>query len=310
MQVELENIQRSDLMNHIAEVFYEEYLFLIKDDLDGGDVWIKQSGVGSRAFSKDVLDVSHYTYMDGRNMKDDMMVHLSRNSIYHQLPEFLFHPITVRKKSMTTRDVVGAMRENKKREDENIHFFIPFDTELFKQTHRLNNRHLHVFSDERALENIFSISKKLIDKSIGLTKQQYYKLFLSLQNAEELKENLTELEKFFEGLLGEKILLVYKDRVNDVESYLPIGSGVLGANFGLQGKFVLEQEDILATVVIKETKPFEFFGKIKNVITEVLEYFVFSNRSVIVEYRFEANEDFLLGENFLGYDTKLEAVAV
>jgi hypothetical protein len=310
MQVELENIQRSDLMNYIAEVFYEEYSFLVKDDADDGDIWIKPSGVKSRAFSKDVLDVSRYTYMNGKRMKDDVYVHLSRNSIYHQLPEFIFHPISIRKPSMTTKDVVEAMKENKRREDENIEFFVPFDTELFKKTLRLNNRHLHIFSDEQALENIFTISKKLIDKSIGLTKKEYYKLFLSLRNAEELKENLPELEKLFKQLLGETILLSYKDRINDVESYSPIGSGVLGASFGLQGGFVLEQEDILATVVIEEAKPFEFYGKIKNTIKEVLEFFVFSNRSILVEYRAEAKEEFTLGENFLGYDTKLEAVAV
>ena len=134
---------------------------------------------------------------------------------------------------MTTKDVVQAMKENKKREEENIHFFIPFDTELFKQTLKLNNRHLHIFSDEEAIENIFSISRKLIDKNIGLSKKEYYKLFLSLRKAEELKENLPELEKFLYQLLNEKVLLTYKDRINDVETYLPIGSGMLGATFGL-----------------------------------------------------------------------------
>ncbi|MDG1331762.1 MAG: hypothetical protein P8P74_05500 [Crocinitomicaceae bacterium] len=310
MQADLEHIRRSDLMNYIAEVFYEEYKFLLKDNLDDTDIWIKPSGVGSRAFSKDVLDVSNYTYMNGRRMKDDMFIHISRNSIYHQLPEFIFHPISIRKPSMTTKDVVHAMKENKKREDENIQFFVPFDTELFYETLKLNNRHLHIYTDERALDNVFAISKKLVDKSIGLTKQEYYKLFLSLRKAEELKENLPALEEFFLQLLGEKVLLTYKDRINDVETYLPIGSGMLGADFGLQGAFVLEQEDILATIVIEESKSFEFFIKTKNIIREVLEFFVFSNRSILVEYRFEAKEEFLLGENFLGYDTKLEAVAV
>jgi hypothetical protein len=310
MQVDLENIQRSDLLNYIAEVFYEEYVYLTSENLDDTDIWVKPTGVRSRAFSKDVLDISHYAYMNGRRMKDDVFVHLSRNSIYHQLPELMFHPISVRKPSMTTKDVVQAMKENKKREEENIHFFIPFDTELFKQTLKLNNRHLHIFSDEEAIENIFSISRKLIDKNIGLSKKEYYKLFLSLRKAEELKENLPELEKFLYQLLNEKVLLTYKDRINDVETYLPIGSGMLGATFGLQGAFVLEQEDILAAVVIEESKPFEFFVKTKSIISEVLEFFIFSNRSVLVEFRFEAKEEFILGENFLGYDTKIQAVAV
>lgn len=310
MQVDLENIQQSDLMNYIAEVFYEEYLFLIEDDMDEDEIWVKPSGVGSRVFSKDVLDISHHAYMKNSKMKDATFMHISRNSIYHQLPEFVFHPVSVRTRSMGTAEVVEAMRANKRREEENIHFFIPFDTELFKKTLRLNNRHLHVFSDEQALENIFSIGKKLIDKSFGLTKKQYYKLLLCLCKSEELKENLPELEIFFIQLLGEKVLLKYKDRVNDTYPFLPIGSAVLGADFGMQGNFVLEQEDILATVVIEETKTFEFFIKTKRIIQEVLEFFVFSNRSILVEFRFEAKEDFLLGENYLGFDTKLEAVTV
>ena len=310
MRVDLENIQRSDLMNYIAEVFYEEYLFLIDEGMEENEVWIKQAGVGSRSFSKDVLDISHHNYLSGTMMTDSTFLHLSRNSIYHQLPEFVFHPVSVRTRSMGTREVVDAMRANKKREDENIHFFIPFDTELFKKTLKLNNRHLHVFSDEEALENIFSIGKKLIDKSFGLTKKEYYKLFLSLCESEGLKENLPELEVFFVKLLGEKVHLKYKDRVNDTYPFLPLGSATLGADFGMQGNFILEQEDILATVVIEETKTFEFFVKTKRIIQEVLEFFVFSNRSILVEFRFEAKEEFLLGENYLGFDTKLEALAI
>lgn len=310
MQVDLDNIHRSDIMNYIAEVFYEEYLFLIDEDMDENTVWIKQSGVGSRVFSKDILDVSHHAYMTGSKMADSTIMHLSRNSIYHQLPEFIFHPISVRTRSMDTKDVVEAMRANKRRQEESIHFFIPFDTELFKQTLKLNNRHLHIFSDEKALENVFTIGKKLIDKSFGLTKKQYYKLFLSLCKAEDLKENLPELEVFFFQLLGGEVNLKYKDRVNDTYPFLPIGSGILGADFGLQGNFVLEQEDVLATVVIEETKTFEFFVKTRRIVEEVLEFFVFSNRSILVEFRFEAKEEFLLGENYLGFDTKLQEIAI
>lgn len=310
MQIELDNIHRSEIMNYIAEVFYEEYLFLIDEDMEQNEVWIKQSGVGSRVFSKDVIDVSHHAYMTGSKMADSTMMHLSRNSIYHQLPEFIFHPISIRTRSMGTREVVEAMKENQKRAEENIRFFIPFDTELFKQTLKLNNRHLHVFQNEQAVENLFTISKKLIDKSFGLTKQQYYKLFLSLCKAEELKENLPGLQELFFQLLGEEVILKYKDRVNDTYPFLPIGSGILGANFGLQGNFILEQEDILATVVTQETKPFEFFVKTKRIVEEVLEFFVFSNRSIQVDFRFAAKEEFLLGQNFLGFDTKIEAVAL
>lgn len=308
MELNLKDIHRSELMNYLAEVFYEEYVYLIEEDVEVNEVWIKPAGVKSRSFSKDVLDVSHYNYLSGSKMNDATFLHVSRNSIYHQLPEFLFHPLTIRKPSMNTKDVVNAMKENRKREEENIHFFIPFDTELFKQTLKLNNRHLHIFTDENAIDNIFSIGKKLIDKSIGLTKKEYYKLFLCLCNSESYKENLSDLEEFFTSLLGVKVILEYKDRVIDTYPFQPIGVGVLGDNFGLQGDFVLEHDDVLATVVIKESKPFDYFVKTKRVIQDILEFFVFSNRDILVDFRFEAKEEFLLGENYLGFDTKLEKV--
>ena len=306
MELNLNDIKRSELMNYLAEVFYEEYVFLIEEDVEVNEVWIKPAGVKSRSFSKDVLDVSHYNYLSGSVMNDATFLHLSRNSIYHQLPEFIFHPISIRTRSTNTKDVVNAMKENRKREEENIHFFIPFDTELFKQTLKLNNRHLHIFTDENAIDNIFSIAKKLIDKSIGLTKKEYYTLFLCLCKSEDYKENLPDLEDFFISLLGVKVILEYKDRIIDAYPFEPIGVGILGESMGLQGDFVLEQDDVLATVVIEETKPYDYFVKTKRVIQDILEFFVFSNRLIHVDFRFEANEEFLLGENYLGFDTKLQ----
>ena len=135
-------------------------------------------------------------------------------------------------------------------------------------------------------------------------------LFLSLCNAEELKENLPELETFFECLLGEKIVLKYSDQINESQLFLPIGSGRLGMDLGIQGDFVLEQQDVLATVVLQEAKPFDFFERIKRVIQDILEFFVFSNRAIQVAFRYEAKEAFLLGENFLGLDTKLKGTEV
>lgn len=308
MELNLNDIHRSELMNYLAEVFYEEYVYLIEEDVEVNEVWIKPAGVKSRSFSKDILDVTHYNYLSGAVMNDATFLHLSRNGIYHQLPEFIFHPISLRTRSTNTKDVVNAMKENRKREEENIHFFIPFDTELFMQTLKLNNRHLHIFKDKNAIDNIFSISKKLIDKSIGLTKKEYYTLFLCLCDSEDYKENLPDLEKFFTSLLGQKVILEYKERVIDTYPFQPIGVGILGENFGLQGNFVLEHDDVSATVVIEETKSYDYFVKTKRVVRDILEFFVFSNRSILVDFRFEANEEFFLGENYLGYDTKLEAV--
>ena len=295
-------------MNYIAEVFYEEYKFLT-DDADANNIWIKNIGVNRRTFSKDVMDLSCYTYVHHLTMKEATFIHLSRNSIYHQLPEFLFHPLTISEPSMSNREVVEAIRENRKKEDESIHFFIPFDTEIFKERLKLNNRHLNIFTDPDALHNIFSIAQQLIDKPMAFGKEQFYKLFLNLCNAEVLKENLPKLEELLKILLGYKVILKYKKNWIGESPFSGLGEGVLGHTFGTQGVVEAEHDNVLATIIMHESKGLKFLMKNKITVKKILEFFILANRGIEVQYSFKGGHVFILGKNHLGYDTAIfEAV--
>ncbi|MBE7653846.1 hypothetical protein [Tenacibaculum finnmarkense] len=304
MAMDLDNIKKSEITGFVAEVFYDELMFILKDSKDS-NVWIQNHGMNSRAFSKDVLDLTSYDPLSMMPQANTVFIHLSRNSIYHQLPEILFHPLVISTPSMSNKEVVEAIRENRKKEEENIHFFMPFDTFLFEEKLRLSNRHFNIFTDDYAKENLFSFAKAIIKKDIPLQKEQLYKLFLNLCNSEQLKENLPELENLLRSILGFSVVLKYQLCVIEESPFLALGEGILGYDIGTQGPVISEQDNINAVMLLEESQEYKELQKNKSIIKKILEFFTFSNREIIVEHRIMYTNEFQLGTNYLGYDTVL-----
>ncbi|MGB0879534.1 MAG: hypothetical protein ACPGTO_03105 [Polaribacter sp.] len=301
---QLEEIKRSETLNFVGEIFYGEMLGLI-GDTKNKKFWIKNHGMNSRAFSKDVIDISSYYYVINDDNKQAIFIHLSRNSIYHHLPETFFHPLVLSNPLMTNAEIVEAIKKNKKLEEDNIHFFIPFDTQLFEKKVRLTNRYLNIFTDENSKKILFNLSKKIIAKDIPLTKEQYYKLFLNLCDSEKFKENISELELLLKRILGYYIKLEYVKHTHYTSPFYALGQGVLGHDFGTQGPTVCEFEDIAATMIVEEELDYKTIIKHQTIITMILEYFVFSNRKIITKFQTKVEPAIVLGKNYLGYNTML-----
>ena len=306
MVMDLDNIKKSEITSFVAEVFYGELMFILKDSKNS-NVWIQNHGMNSRAFSKDVLDLTSYDPLSMIPQANSVFIHLSRNSIYHQLPEILFHPLVISTPSMSNKEVVDAIRENRKKEEENIHFFIPFDTFLFEEKLKLSNRHLNIFTDDYAKENLFSFAKAIIKKDIPLRKEQLYKLFLNLCNSEQLKENLPELEILLRSILGFSVALKYQLCVINESPFMALGEGILGYDIGTQGAVISEQDNIKAVMLLEEHQEYKELQKNRSIIKKILEFFTFSNREIIVEHQILYSNEFQLGINYLGYDTVLVA---
>ncbi len=300
----LDNIKISEITSFIAEVFFEEMQFLFGKEKNKV-FWVKNHGMNSRAFSKDIVDLSSYNYVVHDDIKESVFVHLSRNSIYHQLPESFFHPLVISSPSMSNAEVVEAIKKNKKIEDNNIQFFIPFDTELFKKKVQLANRYINIFTDAASKKTLFGLAQKVIDKDIPLTKEQYYKLFLNLCDSENYKENLPELEILLKQIMGFEVLLKYIPHIHSQSPFLNLGYGILGYNLGLQGNTKCEFDDIEAVMIISEKINYENIKKYKIIIEMILEFFVFSNRSILVKLQTKKDTTLILGENYLGYNTSL-----
>ena len=147
----------------------------------------------------------------------------------------------------------------------------------------------------------------MIDKDIPFSKEQYYKLFLNLCESENLKENLPELEKLLQRIMGFEVRLEYVRHTVDSSPFQSLGNGLLGHTFGLQGNTICEFEDIAATMIATQNMDFKTIKKNMTVIELILEYFVFSNRNIILKFQSNKAPTIVLGENYLGYNTILTA---
>lgn len=114
--------RRSESSNLLAEVFLDELQFILGEDILE-QVVVANQGMNPRVKSKDILDVKlRHVYALGELVE----LVLARNSIYHQLPESLFHPLTLSKPNMSQRELIEAIRQNRRKEKEALHFFCPF----------------------------------------------------------------------------------------------------------------------------------------------------------------------------------------
>lgn len=128
-RVAVDEFSKSEAGKLLAEVFFRELQFISKETLLNKLV-VHNHGMNSRVLSQDVLEVQ-IEDLPG-TMEEQIILHLARNGIYHQLPEFLFHPISLSSPGMTNNEIVAAIRANRKKEEKTIKFFQPFDTAFFK----------------------------------------------------------------------------------------------------------------------------------------------------------------------------------
>lgn len=301
----LESIQRSEAMNFVAEIFYDELQFLLGRRLLD-DTMVHCHGMNRRVKSRDVLGVSEQRVTTADTDKEYILLNLARNSIYHQLPELLFHPLVLSTPGMSNREIVEAIRANEKQDKELIQFFAPFDTEFFKERVRINNRHLNFFSNPDSKKNLIKMVEAMENVELSITTHQKYKLFLFLCHAERYKENLPALEQLLQIVLGLKVRLRLEAHEMDETVYLSVGAGRIGQTLGLNGPMIGEIDDLTATIIFDT--PVDDYEEVKMHLTnvrQVLEFFILSTRNIEVDYLVRGETDFILGGNRLGYNMNL-----
>lgn len=303
----INELKRSNANNYIAEVFFEELQFILKEDLLDS-LMIICHGMNPRVHSKDILSTSLRYFSTSNSYKEVVAMHLARNSMYHQLPELLFHPLVISTPGMSNKEIVEAIRINKKREKELISFFIPFDTAFFKERVKIIDRDLNFFSNPAMRENLNHLVETMLGIPLDISNHQKYKLFLFLCHSDEYTENLTAIERIFSVILDLEIRLRYIPHVITVSQYSPINEGILGENLGLNGAVECEGDDLEATIVFGQPDNSDDYNRqsrIDTTVTKILSFFILSFREIHIKYLILGHTDCILGENRLGYDMNL-----
>lgn len=299
-----ENFVRSEAGKLLAEVFFRELQFISGDGTLSDRLVVRNRGMNSRVRSQDVLGIQ--TEDLPNTSKERVVLHLARNGIYHQLPEFLFHPISLSTPSMTNSEVVAAMRANRKKEEETIRFFQPFDTEFFKDGVNMFKRSLSLFDDPYGNRILQNVSALFSLQAGSLKMGEKYRLMLFLCNTWKYKENLPALEVVLHTVFCMRVALQYRPHHISEPPYESLGECRLGIDSGLSGTFPSELEDVEAKVYLEEDIGNERLLKEKmDAVRFALSFFIISSRHVNVIYTVETNTEFVLGTNLLGYDTNL-----
>lgn len=287
----------------LAEVFFRELEFINGEPL-ADELSVVNHGMNSRVRSRDILGVQLQD--DGEDtIHRKMILHLSRNGIYQQLPEFFFHPISVSSPTMSNREVVAAIRENRRKEKEAIRFFSLFDTETFKNSSHIFGRHLGMFEDPYHDNILQKISSLFYTTRSPLTKGEQYKLFLFLCHSEGLKENLEALGDVVDQVLNLRVVLKYTSHYSTELPYGLLGDCCLGEDSGIVGNFKSELDDVECKIYFDKIIDEDMLADKIKAVMFILSYFILSSRHINVIYTVTSNSELVLGHNYLGYDTNL-----
>lgn len=284
-----------------GEILFYELQHILKNETE---VFVRHKGLAKRNNSRDAIDISSMLYQeDSRFTKEALVLHLAKNSIYHNLPELLFHPLSVSNSTMSNKEIVEAVKENKETENDVLDFFMPFDNEIFSANANFAIKSLHLFQDK--IDLFLNIVDELVNIEFDLSKTQKKNLFIYLCEAEKLKENLPELEKVLEMLLGNVVKLKYKKHVFTTSPFLKLSQGTLGFDLGLSGAVESEIDDVEVTLYFEGNINYPILEHKMELTRKILEYFLISNRDVDIVFFNNYQLGIKLNENYLGINTIL-----
>jgi hypothetical protein len=301
MEQDIAVLKQQVNFNLRAEVLFYELQSALKNETE---VFVRHRGLSKRNNSRDAIDISSMLYQEGSRLtKEALVLHLAKNSIYHNLPELLFHPLSVSNPTMSNKEIVEAVKKNKEAENDVLDFFMPFDNEIFSVNTASTIRSLHLFNDK--IDLFLKIVDELIAIEFELSKIQKKNLFIYLCESDKLKENLPELEKVLEMLLGNEVKLKYKKHVFTASPFLKLNEGILGYNLGLCGSVESEIDDIEVALYFEGNIDYSILERKMAFTRKVLEYFIISNRKIDIVFFNNYQLGIKLNENYLGINTIL-----
>jgi hypothetical protein len=150
---------------------------------------VRMQGLFSRNYSEDLMSVVHE--------KDRTLLYLSRNGIFHLLPEGLFFEET-RLKSVRGEYFEGKYDKFKKEKEKIKSFFQPFDTEYFKQSFELEKK-LNAITE---CGNTVFIKTFLNEPDIDTNNEYLSKIKILLPFVSYLRGNFTLLTNILKETLS------------------------------------------------------------------------------------------------------------
>lgn len=299
----LTRFKRSEASNLHAEVFLEELQYVLNEEVLEKLV-VHPQGMNPRVKGGDILFLERgYVY----GMGETLELGLARNSLYHELPEFLFHPLSLHEPGMSPQELVTAIKRNKEQTEASKRFFVPFDTAFFRERVKIHQRYLRLFSRKDKDGALSHLVDAIVEHpELQLTAHERYKLFLCLLTAERYKEDLERISELLSIVLGLKVELSLIPHCITECPYDALGGMTLGYSSGISGDFFAELDDLSLRIVYQDEIPeYTHVRRDLSNITAILGFVLHSGRGIHTSYTKTGNDSLQLGDRRLGYDTQL-----
>lgn len=230
--------------------------------LTSSNITITNKSTFRRSHRRDVLDVS---------VKNDTNLDfsLSRNGLYDQLPEGVFHALS---SSKNNTSYSGLRKKYKEEEKDARHFFSPIENEFFQQTLNIEVNEQELFNSFSNLDHHFlSIFWKIKN---NIPKNLLSKLLQLLPHSYKVAGN-TELTALCLEKILNKNVSIKKTYVNNNNTIHHLDSNfILGVDFSLENsnsKIYTPMYDV--TIGPIEENEIDNFTNKKSGINQVISIF-------------------------------------
>jgi len=191
-------------------------------NITNDDIIIKNKSTFRRSHRRDILDI-------GSIENGLLNLNLSRNGLYDQLPEGLFHT----KETSKGKIAYPQLRKTYKKEESDArHFFSPLENEFFNQKLNIENSEQDLLDDFLNLDDNFLIQFWKVDESIP--KKYLLKLLKLLPYCYKIAGNIDLTSLCLENILDKKVKISKQYNPNTIDNRNLIeDENCLGTNFTL-----------------------------------------------------------------------------
>lgn len=297
-----------------AELFWLEFEYLYgqfqqqeEEELEEAELpYVICNGNSGRNYANDVIDIKLNSHLIGETYKNIHVLKLSRNGIYHSLPEVLFHSLTLGSTFATVDDIKAAIKYNRQKTDEAYRFFAVFDNELFLMKTALFKRQLEWPRGDKRF--ITKLVREFLMLGRDHSRKQATLLLHTLSKHQELKNDYEALGQLLSMLLEKEVKVRAKRHQFSELPYATLGEGLLGLTLGLTGTCYAELDDVLIEVWLNDEQDENLHIKTvkeKKYIHDVMELFKIASSAIYIQYRVKKEHaGVMLGSNgYLGLNT-------
>ncbi|WP_452219802.1 hypothetical protein [Lacinutrix salivirga] len=262
---------------------------------------VKNKSAFRRSHRRDILNL-------GSIEDNTLFLNLSRNGLYDQLPEGLFH---TKDKTNSKTSYPELRKTYKKEEEEARHFFLPLENEFFNQKLNIEKKEQELLNNFINLDDNFLIDFWKIDQSIP--KKYLLKLLKLLPYAYKIAGNIELMELCLKNILNKKVKINKTYNPNPISNRnLVTDEVVLGTNFTLTKKnnTILQPYYQVEIGPIEEEEIIDFISKdgILKFVNVFYDYFFPIEVSVKTKLKVINNDGFLLNQDkqpIMGLSTTL-----